>query len=59
MCRPKNFSHKIHVYLEGAAHDLLRAEVNRLSTKPGKLLSRMIKERAQTFFSRPVQLIDK
>jgi hypothetical protein len=59
MARPKNFSHKIQVYLDDAALTILRAEVARLTTRPGKLLSCLIKERARTFYTRPLQVIDK
>jgi hypothetical protein len=59
MARHKGSSHGIHVFLEATAFDALRAEVKRLGTKPGKLLSKLIKERAASFYSHPVQLIEK
>jgi hypothetical protein len=59
MARPKNSSRDVHFYLESAALAALKAEVKRLSTRPGKLLSRIILERATTFFSNPVQLVSK
>jgi hypothetical protein len=59
MSRPKNSSHDIHVYLELAALEALRAEAERLMTRPGKLLSKLIIERTGSFCSRPIQLMDK
>jgi hypothetical protein len=59
MARAKNSSRPIHVYIEAPALEALRAEVQRLSTRPGKLLSKLIKERAASFYSHPVQLIEK
>jgi len=58
MPRPKNSSRDLHVWLETAALEALRAEAERLMTRPGKLLSRLIAERARTFYSRPIQLVD-
>lgn len=56
MPRAKNSSRDIHVYLEVAALLVLRQEAERLSTRPGKLLSKLIIERAGSFYSRPIQL---
>jgi hypothetical protein len=59
MARQKGSSLAVHVWLERSAFLALRAEAKRLSTRPGKLLSCLIKERAREFYSRPIQLIDK
>jgi hypothetical protein len=55
----KNSSRAIHLYLELPALDALYAEARRLSTRPGKLLSRLIIERAASFYSRPIQFVSK
>jgi hypothetical protein len=59
MARQKGSSLALHVWVEAAAVAALRAEAKRLSTRPGKLLSCLIKERAKEFYSRPVQLMGK
>jgi hypothetical protein len=59
MPRAKNSSRAIYVWIETAAFAALRAETERLSTRPGKLLSRLIIERATSFYSHPVQLLEK
>ena len=57
MPRQKHSSIKIQVYLDHAALSALQAESARLSTRPGKFLSLLIKERAPSFYSHPVQII--
>ena len=59
MPRHKNSSIPVHLYIETAALLALRAEAARLNTRPGKLLSRMIAERAESFYSQPIQLVAK
>jgi hypothetical protein len=58
MPRAKNSSRDIHIYLEVAALLALRAEAERLETRPGKLLSRIISERAASFYSEPIELLE-
>jgi hypothetical protein len=59
MSRRKNSSQQIHVYLKLAAFEALHAEARRLETRPGKLLSRIILERSETFLCKPVELVAK
>ena len=59
MPRHKNSSRAVHLYLELAALDALYAEAKRLSVRPGKLLSKIVTERAASFYSRPIQFVAK
>jgi hypothetical protein len=56
MPRHKNSTRNLHVRIDSAAFDALHAECKRLTIRPGQFLSRLITERAATFFSHHVQL---
>jgi hypothetical protein len=59
MARRKNSSIPVHLYIESQALQILRNEAARLSVRPGKLLSKLMLERSETFHCKPVQLIAK
>jgi hypothetical protein len=59
MARKKGSSSQIHIYLQTDAYQLLCTECARLKTRKGKLLSKILIERAPSFGSRPLQLIDR
>jgi hypothetical protein len=56
MARRKGSSISTHFWISAVALEVLRTETERLGTRPGKFLSRLILERSETFLSRPVQL---
>jgi hypothetical protein len=58
MARHKNHSRSVHFFLEAQAFELLKAEASRLCCRPGRLLSKLVLERALSFHTKPVMVHD-